>query len=85
MWPLWDGGVAWVAADVAIDGDMNGTPDYYQFDYNCDGHVTLSDLSYFGQDMARGRADLSAFSAMGTIYNHRLKWLMEQRMAVIAD
>ena len=71
-WTLTDNGIAWVVANLAIDGNLNQMPDYIEFDYNCDGHVDLSDLSWFGQEYGDGRRwDLSDFSAMGTIYAKR--------------
>ena len=71
-WGLTDNGIAWVRANLAIDANNNQVPDYWEFDYNADGHVNLSDLSWFGQDYGYGkRWDLSDFSAMGVIYDKR--------------
>lgn len=67
-------GVAWIAADAAIDGTLNGLPDYWEYDLNADGFITLSDLTFFGQDYGlRGKQlwTLSDFTAFGQIYNAR--------------
>ena len=71
-WQITEDGIAWVIADTAIDGNGNGTADYYEFDYNGDGYVGLPDLTWFGEDYGTGkRWDLSDFTAMGQIYNQR--------------
>lgn len=71
-WELTDNGIAWVIADTAIDGQLNGVSDYFEFDYTGDGYIDLSDLTFFGADYGTGRRwDLSDFTAMGQIYNTR--------------
>ena len=69
-WPLYDDGVRWVVADYAIDANLDGIPDYYQWDYDANGHVDISDLTYFEQEYG-AVWDLEDFSAVGLIYNDR--------------
>ena len=69
-WPLYDNGVRWVIANYAIDANLDGVPDYYQFDYNADGHVDSTDLSYFEREYG-AKWDLSDFAAVGLIFNDR--------------
>lgn len=69
-WPIEDRYVHWVLSNWAIDGNLDGVPDYKQFDYGADGYVNLSDLSFFAEEYGT-RWDLSDFSAMGLIYNAR--------------
>ena len=69
-WPLYDDGIRWVIANYAIDANLDGVPDYYQFDYNADGHVDSTDLRVFEQEYG-AKWDLSDFAAVGLIFNDR--------------
>ena len=71
-WLLTDQYIYWVMANWVLDGNLDGVPDYKQFDYGGDGYVNVSDLSFFGQDYGAGkRWMLPDFAAMGQIYNAR--------------
>lgn len=70
QWQVCDAGVLTVVADYAIDANLDGVPDYFQWDYTGDGHIDLPDLSYFG-DEYNVVYDLSDFSAFGSLYCDR--------------
>ena len=67
-WPLYDAGIRWVIADYAMMWE--GLPLYYQFDFDADGHVSMSDLTYFEREYGT-RWDLSDYSTMGLIIDDR--------------